>query len=39
MCLERAHIARLLASVKPGMTSVEEWISLYWIIDECDAGS
>ena len=36
MCLERAHIARLLASVKPGMTSMEEWISLYWIIDECE---
>jgi len=36
MCLERAQIARLLASGKPGMTTVEEWISLYWIIDECE---
>jgi hypothetical protein len=40
MCLERARIARLLGTVKPGrvkpgLTSVEEWVSLYWIIDEC----
>jgi len=36
MCLERARIARLLGSVKPGLTSVEEWIGLYWIIDVCE---
>jgi hypothetical protein len=36
MCLERACIARLLGSVKPGLTSVEAWISLNWTIDECE---
>jgi hypothetical protein len=36
LCLERARIARLLGTLQPGLTSVEEWVSLYWIIDECE---
>lgn len=35
-CLDYAAICRLLGSVRPEMTSVEEWIALYWILDECE---
>jgi hypothetical protein len=37
-CLDYAAIARLLANVRPGMTTAEEWVSLYWIIDEYERG-
>lgn len=35
-CLEYAAIARLLGNLRPEMTTAEEWVSLYWIIDECE---
>jgi hypothetical protein len=35
-CLDYAAIGRLLGSVKTEMTPAEEWVSLYWIIDECE---
>lgn len=35
-CLDYAAIARLLANVRPGMTTAGEWVNLYWAIDECE---
>jgi hypothetical protein len=35
-CLDYAAICRLLGSVRPEMTRVEEWVSLYWILDESE---
>ena len=35
-CVDCAAIARMLASVRPGMTTAEEWVAIYWILDECE---
>ncbi|MDK2744425.1 MAG: hypothetical protein NDI90_16105 [Nitrospira sp. BO4] len=34
--LDYAAIARMLANVRPWMTTAEQWVALYWIIDECE---
>jgi hypothetical protein len=34
--LDYAAIARMLASVRPWMTTAQQWVALYWIIDECE---
>lgn len=34
--LDYAAIARMLANVRPWMTTVEQWVALYWMIDECE---
>ena len=35
-CVDCAAIARMLGSVRPGMTTAEKWVALYWILDECE---
>lgn len=35
-CIDYTAIARMLANVRPGMTTTEKWVALYWILDECE---
>ena len=35
-CLDYVAISRQLASVRSNITSSEEWVKVYWILDECE---
>ena len=35
-CIDYTAIARMLANVRPGITTTEKWVALYWTLDECE---
>jgi hypothetical protein len=34
-CLDHAALARLMSSVRSNIVGVDEWVKLYWLLDDC----